>query len=114
MKKKRPNSETKTTPPKRVKKKEPDSEPKSQGGSYGEEKKLFQRLWSDDNEIELLKGMLDYRVRYEFVKKCSLTIHNSDPATDAAAVYEFVKKSLHVEVTKARPVDKMKRLRKER
>ena len=93
MKKKRPNSETKTTPPKRVKKKEPDPEPKSQGGSCGEEKKLFQRLWSDDNEIELLKGMLDYRVHYEFVKKCSLTIHDSDPAVDAAAFYEFVKKS---------------------
>ena len=85
MKKKRPNSETETTPSKRVKKKDPKSQ--GGGGGGGEEKKLFQRLWSDDNEIELLKGMLDYRVRYEFVKKCSLTIHNSDPATDAAAVY---------------------------
>ena len=103
MKKKRPNSETETTPSKRVKKKDPDPEPKSQGGAAGggEEKKLFQRLWSDDNEIELLKGMLDYRA-----------IHDSDPAADAAAFYEFVKKSLHVEVTKAQLVDKMKRLRK--
>ncbi|XP_050241345.1 probable transcription factor At1g11510 [Quercus robur] len=97
MKKKRPNSEMETTPSKRVKKKDP----KSEGGGGGEEKKLFQRLWSDDNEIELLKGMLDYRA-----------IHDSDPAADAAAFYEFVKKSLHVEVTKAQLVDKMKRLRK--
>ncbi|KAK9998109.1 hypothetical protein SO802_017712 [Lithocarpus litseifolius] len=101
MKKKRSNSETETTPSKRVKKKDPDPEPKSQGGGGGEEKKLFQRLWSDDNEIELLKGMLDYRA-----------IHDSDPAADAAAFYEFVKESLHVEVTKAQLVDKMKRLRK--
>ena len=103
MKKKRPNSETETTPSKRVKKKDPDPEPKSQGGAAGggEEKKLFQRLWSDDNELELLKGMLDYRA-----------IHDSDPAADASAFYEFVKKSLHVEVTKAQLVDKMKRLRK--
>ncbi|KAM3739234.1 hypothetical protein ACB098_08G009600 [Castanea mollissima] len=102
--KKRPNSETETTlsksKSKRVKKKDADPEPKSQGGG-GEEKKLFQRLWSDDNEIELLKGMLDYRA-----------IHDSDPATDAAAFYEFVKESLHVEVTKAQLVDKMRRLRK--
>ena len=105
MKKKRPNSEAETTPSKRVKKKDPDPEPKSQGGAGGggggEEKKLFQRLWSDDNELELLKGMLDYRA-----------IHDSDPAADASAFYEFVKKSLHVEVTKAQLVDKMKRLRK--
>ncbi|XP_023912590.1 probable transcription factor At4g00390 isoform X2 [Quercus suber] len=99
MKKKRPNSERDATPSKRVKKKDPDPEPKSQGGA--EEKKLFQRLWSDDNEIELLKGMLDYRA-----------IHDSDPAANGAAFYEFVKKSLHVEVTKAQLVDKMKRLRK--
>ena len=101
MKKKRPNSETETTPSKRVKKKDPKSQGGGGGGGGGEEKKLFQRLWSDDNEIELLKGMLDYRA-----------IHDSDPAADAAAFYEFVKKSLHVEVTKAQLVDKMKRLRK--
>ena len=93
MKKKRPNSETETTPSKRVKKKDPKSQGGGGGGGGGEEKKLFQRLWSDDNEIELLKGMLDYRVHYKFVKKCSLTIHDSDPAVDAAAFYEFVKKS---------------------
>ena len=58
-------------------------------------------MWSDDNEIELLKGMLDYRA-----------IHDSDPVTDAAAFYEFVKKSLQMELTKAQLVDKMKMLRK--
>ena len=45
--------------------------------------------------------MLDYR-----------PIHDSDPAANVAAFYEFVKKSLHMEVTKAQLVDKMKRLRK--
>ena len=45
--------------------------------------------------------MLDYRA-----------IHDSDPAVDAAAFYEFVKKSLHMEVIKAQLVDKMKMLRK--
>nr|XP_023876556.1 probable transcription factor At1g61730 [Quercus suber]POF23370.1 putative transcription factor [Quercus suber] len=109
--KKRPNGEAEATPSKRVKKKDP--EPKSQdvvvspsedskkGGGGGDEKKLFQRLWSDENEIELLKGMLDYTA-----------LRGADPAADAAAFFEFVKKSLHVEVTKAQLVDKMKRLRK--
>ena len=86
-------------PSKRVKKK--DLELKSQGsggGSGREEKKLFQRLWSDDNEIELLEGMVNYRA-----------INSANPAEDVAA---FVKKSPHVEVTKAQLLDKMKRLRK--
>ena len=45
--------------------------------------------------------MLDYRA-----------IHDSDLVTDAAAFYEFVKKSLQMELTKAQLVDKMKMLRK--
>lgn len=39
-------------------------------------------------------------------------LRGADPAADVAAFFEFVKKSLHVEVTKAQLVDKMKRLRK--
>ena len=45
--------------------------------------------------------MLDYR-----------PIHDLDPAADTAAFYEFVKKSLHMEVIEAQLVDKIKRLRK--
>ncbi|XP_050254540.1 probable transcription factor At1g11510 [Quercus robur] len=39
-------------------------------------------------------------------------LRGADLAADAAAFFKFVKKSLHVEVTKAQLVDKMKRLRK--
>ncbi|XP_030948942.1 probable transcription factor At1g11510 [Quercus lobata] len=98
-KKKRPNCEIETTPPKRVKQKDPDPEPKSQGG--GGEKKLFQRLWSNEYEMELLTAMLDYK-----------NVHDSDPGADAAAFYDFVKNSLQITVTKAQLIDKMKRLRK--
>ena len=45
--------------------------------------------------------MLDYR-----------PIHDLDPAADTVAFYEFVKKSLHMEVIEAQLVDKIKRLRK--
>ena len=64
----------------------------------GKRRSFFQRLWSDDNEIELLEGMVNYRA-----------INSANPAEDVAA---FVKKSPHVEVTKAQLLDKMKRLRK--
>ena len=64
----------------------------------GKRRSFFQRLWSDDNEIELLEGMVNYRA-----------INDANPAKDVAA---YVKKSLHMEVMKAQLVDKMKRLRK--
>ncbi|KAJ0623381.1 putative transcription factor GeBP family [Helianthus annuus] len=47
-------------------------------------KQLFQRLWSEDDEIVILKG----------------------------AFHEFIKKSLHVDVSRAQLVDKIRRLKK--
>ena len=64
----------------------------------GKRRSFVQRLWSDDNEIELLEGMVNYRA-----------INDANPAEDVAA---YVKKSLHMKVMKAQLVDKMKRLRK--
>lgn len=76
----------------------PDDTKKS---TAGDEKKLFQRLWSEDDEIEILKGMLEYAAK-----------RGTDPTTDAAAFHEFVKKSLHVDVSKTQVVDKIRRLKK--
>ncbi|KAK9058282.1 hypothetical protein SSX86_023122 [Deinandra increscens subsp. villosa] len=64
-------------------------------------KQLFQRLWSEDDEIVILKGMIDYK---------SETGEN--PIADTAAFHEFIKKSLHVDVSRAQLVDKIRRLRK--
>lgn len=105
---KRPNNETDIKDSsKRAKKKAP--EPNTDGAvspgdskkSAGEEKKLFQRLWSEDDEIAILKGVLDYTEK-----------RGADPLTDAAAFHEFVKKSLHVDVSKNQLMDKIRRLRK--
>ncbi|KAG2688114.1 hypothetical protein I3760_09G079100 [Carya illinoinensis] len=105
---KRPNNETDIKDSsKRAKKKAP--EPNTDGvvspgdskKSAGEEKKLFQRLWSEDDEIAVLKGVLDYTEK-----------RGADPSTDAAAFHEFVKKSLHVDVSKNQLMDKIRRLRK--
>ncbi|EOY13716.1 hypothetical protein QUC31_002408 [Theobroma cacao] len=64
-------------------------------------KQLFQRLFSEDDEIAVLKGMLDY-----YAKK------GADPCADMNAFYDFVKKSIHIDVTKAQLMDKIRRLRK--
>ncbi|KAE8680065.1 oxygen-evolving enhancer protein 3 [Hibiscus syriacus] len=64
-------------------------------------KQLFQRLFSEDDEIALLKGMLDYSAKKE-----------ADPCADMNAFYDFVKKSIHTDVTKAQLMDKIRRLKK--
>ncbi|KAE8681145.1 RmlC-like cupins superfamily protein [Hibiscus syriacus] len=64
-------------------------------------KQLFQRLFSEDDEIALLKGMLDYSAK-----------RGVDPCADMNAFYDFVKKSIHTDVTKAQLMDKIRRLKK--
>ncbi|MBA0579987.1 hypothetical protein Gorai_022226, partial [Gossypium raimondii] len=49
-------------------------------------KQLFQRLFSEDDEIALLKGMLDYSAK-----------KGADPCADMNAFYNFVKKSIHTD-----------------
>ncbi|XP_011658171.1 STOREKEEPER protein [Cucumis sativus] len=69
--------------------------------SVDESKKLFQRLWSEDDEIAILNGMIDYSAK-----------KGSDPSLDMNAFHDFIKKSLHVDVTKAQLMDKIRRLKK--
>ncbi|XP_042490152.1 STOREKEEPER protein-like [Macadamia integrifolia] len=64
-------------------------------------KQLFQRLWTEDDELAILKGMLDY-----YSKK------GTDPSTDMNAFHDFIKKSLHVDVSKNQLTDKIRRLKK--
>lgn len=65
-------------------------------------KQLFQRLWSEDDEIAILKGMIDYKTEK----------NGENPIMDMGAFHEFIKKSLHVDVTRAQLVDKVRRLKK--
>ncbi|XP_065881898.1 GLABROUS1 enhancer-binding protein-like [Euphorbia lathyris] len=64
-------------------------------------KLLFQRLWSEDDEIVLLKGIID------FIEKKGI-----DPAKDMNAYYDFIKKSLHFDVALTQLKDKVWRLKK--
>lgn len=71
------------------------------GNSNDDSRKLFQRLWSEDDEIAILKGMLDYSAK----KK-------ADPVNDLNAFLEFIKKNIHIDVSKTQLQDKIRRLKK--
>ncbi|KAL6567474.1 hypothetical protein OROGR_001142 [Orobanche gracilis] len=90
--------ETETKDAKKSKNKPVTSERKVNNDS---KKSLFQRLWSEDDEIAILKGMIDYKAK----KK-------SDPVTDLNAFHDFIKKNLHVDVTRTQLQDKIRRLKK--
>lgn len=74
----------------------------------GEEKKplddsrrLFQRLWTDEDEIELLQGFLDYT-----------TQRGSSHHNDTALFYDQIKSKLQLEFNKNQLVEKLRRLKK--
>ncbi|KAM0065114.1 putative transcription factor GeBP family [Helianthus debilis subsp. tardiflorus] len=63
--------------------------------------KLFQRLWSEDDEIVVLEGMIGYKKE-----------NGEDPIADMGAFHEYIKKSLHVDFSRSQLVDKVRRLKK--
>ncbi|CAB4302886.1 unnamed protein product [Prunus armeniaca] len=74
-------------------------EEKKAGGD--DSKKLFQRIWSDDDEITILKGMIDYSTK-----------KGADPYSDMGAFHDFIKKSLKADVNKTQLQDKIRRIKK--
>ncbi|KAK1400936.1 DNA-binding storekeeper protein-related transcriptional regulator [Heracleum sosnowskyi] len=70
-----------------------------------ESRKLFQRLWTDEDEIELLQGFLDYTI-----SKGSPHTHNSHH--DTTAFYDLIKSKLQLDFNKNQLVEKLRRLKK--
>ncbi|KAA8524560.1 hypothetical protein F0562_010983 [Nyssa sinensis] len=70
-------------------------------GVVEEKKSAINRLWSEDDEIVVLKGMIDYKSK-----------KGADPYADMGAFHEFLKKLLHVDVSKNQLTDKIRRLKK--
>uniref|UniRef100_A0A1J3ICD1 Mediator-associated protein 1 n=1 Tax=Noccaea caerulescens TaxID=107243 RepID=A0A1J3ICD1_NOCCA len=66
-------------------------------------RRLFQRLWTDEDEIELLRGFLDY-----------ITTHrgSSSHPPDTAPFYEQIKSKLQLDFNKNQLVEKLRRLKK--
>ncbi|XP_019419992.1 PREDICTED: probable transcription factor At3g04930 isoform X2 [Lupinus angustifolius] len=64
-------------------------------------RKLFQRLWTDEDEIELLQGFLDY------------TSHRgSSHHNDTALFYDQIKSKFQIDFNKNQLVEKIRRLKK--
>ncbi|KAA8526470.1 hypothetical protein F0562_008327 [Nyssa sinensis] len=70
-------------------------------GAIEEKKSAINRLWSEDDEIAILKGMIDFKSK-----------KGADPYADMGAFHDFLKKSLHVDVSKNQLTDKIRRLKK--
>ncbi|KAJ6417038.1 hypothetical protein OIU84_002852 [Salix udensis] len=81
---------------KRAKNKQSDPEK-----SEDSKKQLFQRLWTEDDEISLLQGIIDFIAEKGF-----------DPLKDMNAFFDFIKQSLHFDVSMSQLKDKIFRLRK--
>lgn len=107
---KRP-SESEAKDSKRAKKKGLERDEEDEPGTAAEDEtkktgedsktKMFQRLWSEDDEIVILKGIVDYTAKT-----------GKDPSADMNAFHDFIKKSLHVNVSRSQLVDKVRRLKK--
>ncbi|KAK7331816.1 hypothetical protein VNO80_28557 [Phaseolus coccineus] len=73
------------------------------GKKSGDQMKKSQRLWSEDDEIAILKGLADFT---------SKTGHDPLKFEGGNAFHAFLKKSLHVEVTSNQLKEKARRLKK--
>lgn len=69
-----------------------------------ESRRLFQRLWTDEDEIELLQGFLEYTT--------SRGVINSSHHHDTTAFYDQIKSKLQLDFNKNQLVEKLRRLKK--
>ncbi|KAL0736893.1 hypothetical protein Bca4012_013103 [Brassica carinata] len=84
-------------------------ETNSKRGKKEEEKKIgedskkpaFQRLWTEDDEIAVLQGMIDFK-----------NDTGNSPYDDTNAYYDYIKKSISFEVSKNQFMDKLRSLKK--
>ncbi|KAG5235365.1 hypothetical protein OIU77_009048 [Salix suchowensis] len=81
---------------KRAKNKQSDPEK-----SEDSKKQLFQRLWTEEDEISLLQGIIDFIAEKGY-----------DPSKDTNAFFDFIKQSFHFDVSMNQLKDKISRLRK--
>lgn len=74
-----------------------------------ESRKLFQRLWTDEDEIELLQGFLDYNTN----RAANGTHHNSSHHHhDTSAFYDQIRSKFQLDFNKNQLVEKLRRLKK--
>ncbi|KAE9448094.1 hypothetical protein C3L33_19997, partial [Rhododendron williamsianum] len=84
------------------------AEEKKPIAALDDSRKLFQRLWTDEDEIELLQGFLDYSTQRGIGGANSSHHHHHD----TAAFYDQIKSKLQLEFNKNQLVEKLRRLKK--
>ncbi|KAL0387326.1 UNVERIFIED_CONTAM: putative transcription factor [Sesamum radiatum] len=72
-----------------------------------ESRKLFQRLWTDEDEIELLQGFLDYTTQ-----RCGPHNSSQQHHHDTTAFYDQIKSKFQLDFNKNQLVEKLRRLKK--
>ncbi|XP_054816044.1 STOREKEEPER protein-like [Prosopis cineraria] len=60
-----------------------------------------QRLWNEDDEIAILKGMIDYHSK-----------RGVDPCSEMSLFHEYMKNKIHADVSKAQLVNKIRSLKR--
>lgn len=78
--------------------------PEEKKPALDDSRKLFQRLWTDEDEIELLQGFLDYTAQ-----RGKSTHHGQN---DTALFYDQIKSKLQLDFNKNQLVEKLRRLKK--
>ncbi|KAL5722197.1 hypothetical protein ACHQM5_005745 [Ranunculus cassubicifolius] len=73
--------------------------------AFDDSRRLFQRLWTDEDEIGLLQGFLDYTSQRGGFK-------NSAYHHDTAPFYDQIKSKLQLDFNKNQLVEKLRRLKK--
>ncbi|GAB4855416.1 hypothetical protein Ancab_024042 [Ancistrocladus abbreviatus] len=76
----------------------------SQRPPTDDSRRLFQRLWTDEDEIELLQGFLDYTTQ----RGTTSSGHHHD----TTAFYDQIKSKLQLDFNKNQLVEKLRRLKK--
>ncbi|PSS10187.1 Transcription factor [Actinidia chinensis var. chinensis] len=72
-------------------------------------RRLFQRLWTDEDEIELLQGFLDYTAQRGGGGGGNSSYHHHH---DTAVFYDQIKSKLQLDFNKNQLVEKLRRLKK--
>ncbi|XP_027364554.1 probable transcription factor At5g28040 [Abrus precatorius] len=75
-----------------------------QTANYSGMVRQYQRLWTKQDEMELLKGYLDYTKQH---RRATATLQN-----DVAMLYDHVRPKLNVEFNKNQLVEKLRRLKR--
>ncbi|PSS26720.1 Transcription factor [Actinidia chinensis var. chinensis] len=84
---------------------EEEKKPSAAAAVADDSRRLFQRLWTDEDEIELLRGFLEYTARRGGV-------NSSQQHQDTAAFYDQIRSKLQLDFNKNQLSDKLRRLKK--